>query len=475
MKKTGILCLLLVICILMSVPVQAAYQKERNPIQDGSHSLNAAVPLAGSEQYLETAKAVVAYELNTDTLLYTWNADEPINPTGMVKLLTALIVIEEGNLDDLVTVYRSTLDTISLGAVSAGLKAGEKVPLRDLLLCVMVASANDAAAVMAAHIAGTQKEFVVKMNERAAELGCTNSNFTNVHGLMDENQYSTARDLAIITEAALENPIFAEMFALKNFRMAATNLSDERYFITTNYMMSDEYMNQYYDYRITGGKPAAASSRDRSMICTAKVGNSHYLFVVMSVESQVSEDGLSVTSFGNFVETKKLMNFAFNGYTVRQLVDDDESLLQYAVKDGQNDVVLRADRDVFALLPADYDKNAIEYSHIVEASGLNAPIMTGDQLGVLQISYQGLILANCELMAMNPVQVSSSSIEMSQRLPQQTQQILDETDGRLIWILFAASAVAFVVIVVWLVIRRVKKNRDMGIIKVKTKRNKRRH
>ena len=71
MKKTGILCLLLVVCILMSVPVQAAYQKERDPIQDGSHSLNAAVPLAGSEQYLETAKAVVAYELNTDTLLYT--------------------------------------------------------------------------------------------------------------------------------------------------------------------------------------------------------------------------------------------------------------------------------------------------------------------------------------------------------------------------------------------------------------------
>ena len=281
--------------------------------------------------------------------------------------------------------------------------------------------------------------------------------------------------MAIITEAALENPIFAEMFAMKNFRMAATNLSDERYFITTNYMMSDEYMNQYYDYRITGGKPAAASSRDRSMICTAKVGNSHYLFVVMSVESQVSEDGLSVTSFGNFVETKKLMNFAFNGYTVRQLVDDDQSLLQYAVKNGQNDVVLRADRDVFALLPADYDKNAVEYSNIVEASGLNAPITAGDQLGVLQISYQGLILANCELMAMNPVQMSSSGIEMSQRLPQQKQNTLDEMDGRLIWILFAAGALAVVVIVVWLVIHRVRNARNMGVVKVKTKRNKRRH
>lgn len=474
MKKTGFICLVLIICILMSVPVQATYQKEQDPVRDGSHSLNASVPLAGSEQYLETAEAVVAYELNTDTLLYTWNADQPINPTGMVKLLTALIVIEEGNLDDLVTVYRSTLDTISWGAVSAGLKAGEKVPLRDLLLCVMVASANDAAAVMAAHIAGTQKEFVVRMNERAAELGCTNSNFTNVHGLMDENQYSTARDLAIITEAALENPVFAEMFALKNFRMAATNLSEERYFITTNYMMSDEYMNQYFDYRVTGGKPAAATSRDRSMICTAKVGNSHYLLVVMSTESEVSGDSLSVTSFGNFIETKKLMNYVFNEYTVRQVIDKDQILYQFAVKNGRNDVTLRADRDIFVLLPADYDKDEIMYDYVVEASGLNAPIQSGDELGSLQISYHGLILGSCELMAMNSVDCDSAVIEMAQRFPQKNEQTSNEMNEQLIWILFAAAAVAVAGIVVWLVMHHVKNARDMGVVKVKTERNKRR-
>ena len=129
------------------------------------------------------SQAVVAYELNTDTLLYTWNADQRINPTGTVKLLTCLIVLEEANLDDMVTVYRSTLDTIAWGAVSAGLKAGEVVPMMDLLKCVMVASANDAAAVMAAHVSGNQKTFVERMNQKAAELGCTDSNFTNVHGL----------------------------------------------------------------------------------------------------------------------------------------------------------------------------------------------------------------------------------------------------------------------------------------------------
>ena len=218
MKKKQIISLLFAILLVFCVPVPAAAQETDESVTAGSHSLHAKVPLAGSEKLLDTAQAVVAYELNSDTLLYTWNADQRINPTGMVKLLTALIVIEEGNLDDLVTVYRSTLDTIAWGAVSAGLMAGEQVPLRDLLLCVMVASANDAAAVMAAHIAGSQKEFVVRMNEKARELGCTNSNFTNVHGLKDPEQYSTARDLAIITEAALENETFREMFALDKIR-----------------------------------------------------------------------------------------------------------------------------------------------------------------------------------------------------------------------------------------------------------------
>ena len=433
MKKTQILSLFLAILMLMSFSlVGEALEKDDN-VALGSHSLHAAVPLAGSEQLLDTAQAVVAYELNTDTLLYTWNADQRLNPTGMVKLLTALIVLEQGNLDDIVTVYRSTLDTIVWGAVSAGLKAGEEVPLRDLLLCVMVASANDAAAVMAVHIAGSQERFVEMMNEKALQLGCTNSNFTNVHGLFDEAQYSTARDLAVIVEAALENETFFEMFSRDNFSMAATNLSGSRYFITTNYMMSDEYMNQYFDYRVTGGKPAAATSMDRSMICTAEVGNSRYLFVVMSTQSPVSEDGLSVLSFENFIETRKLMNYAFNGYTVRQIADRDQVFYQYAVNNGQNDVVLGVADDVRVLLPAGYDKDAVVYQNVVDAAKLKAPIAQGDVLGYLQISYDGLILAKCDLVAMNFVTEKGSVLEDAERIPIKQEVVDDSWKDLLIW------------------------------------------
>jgi D-alanyl-D-alanine carboxypeptidase len=200
--------------------------------------------------------------------------------------------------------------------------------------------------------------------------------------------------------------------------MAATNRCGPRYFITTNYMMSDEYVNQYFDYRVTGGKPAAASGTDRSMVCTAEMGNSRYLLVVMSAQSQVSEDGLSVISFGNFTETKKLMNFAFNGYTVRQVLDQDQAMYQYAVQNGQNDVVLHPAEDVWVLLPAGYDKNAVVYHNVVEASALKAPIAAEDQLGWLQISYNGMVLTKCALLAMNPSPEMQSVIEPLDRIPQ---------------------------------------------------------
>lgn len=473
MKKKQILSFVFAVMVLLSLPMTAVAAETDSSVSAGSHSMNAAVPLAGSDKMLDTAQAVIAYELNTDTLLYTWNPDMRINPTGMVKLLTALIVLERGNLDDMVTVYRSTLDTIAWGAVSAGLKAGEQVPLRDLLLCVMVASANDAAAVMAAHIAGSQKEFVVLMNERATELGCTNSNFTNVHGLKDENQYSTARDLAIIAEAALENETFAEMFSLDNFTMAATNLSAARYFITTNYMMSDEYMNQYFDYRVTGGKPAAATSADRSMICTAEVGNSRYLLVVMSAQAEVSEDGLVVTSFGNFVETKKLMNFVFNNYTVRQVVDQNQALYQYAVKNGRNDVALAPAEDVWVLLPADYDQDAVVYQNVVDAALLQAPIATDDKLGVLQISYGGLILANCDLIAINPSGLQGAVTELSERVSNTPKQLEENWDQLLLWGGIALACIFALILLIKLIVRAVKNRHVRRMQKKRARKRKR--
>ncbi len=395
MKKFTII--LLICCMLLPLLPLTAYG---TPAQANSCStLQAGKPLVRDEGYKGTAKAVLLYELESKTLVYAHNPDVKINPTGLVKLLTALIVIEEGNLEDVVTVKRSTLNSVGIGSVSAGLKAGEEIALKELLYCVMVSSANDAAAVMAEHVAGSQAAFVEKMNARAATLGCANTHFTNVHGLQDERQYSTARDLAIIVEEALKNPQFTHLFGVMNHTVPATNLSNSRQLTTTNYMMDEE--RKYYDARVTGGKPAAATSSDRSMICTAQSENGQYLCVVISAKAKMS--GSSVTRYTNFDEARDLLDMGFEGFAVQQVLGTEQPFGMYPVSGGENHVVVGPDQEVFALLPLEFDASQLHFRDKREEQRLVAPLTAGTTVGTLQIFYEDILIGEANLQARHDV------------------------------------------------------------------------
>lgn len=462
MKKTMPICIILVICLLIgSTPLPALAGND----DVSCHTLWADIPLDSSGKKLDTAKSVILYELSTDTLVYGYQPDKQIDPTGLVKLLTVLVALEKGNLDDMVTVHQSTLNTVAVGAVSAKLKAGEEISLRDLLYCVMVSSANDACAVIAAHIGGSQSGFVSMMNAKAQELGCTASNFTNPHGLSSENQYSTARDLAIITHSALQNPLFVEMFAVTGYTVAATNKSEQRELKTTNNMMRQNLAN--YDERVTGGKPAAATTTDRSMICTAQIGTANYLCVVMNTKGEVSEDGLSIIRYGIFEEMSALLDYAQAGFEVRQILDDSQALYQYDVAGGENGVILRPARDVSVVLPKDCDVEKLGFTHRVDANGLSAPISIGQKLGSITISYGYLIMGSCDLLAMHSVAAQGTSITPSQRVE------VDRQEKASLWkqlIVYAAFILLGILAVVALISTLVRAVRNAKIRKEQRRR-----
>ena len=396
MKKYGTIILILLF-FLQLLPVMGHADTAAT---GGCSSLFADQNLSGNTAYNGTAKAVILYERNTQTMVYSHNPDEKINPTGLVKLLTALIVLEEGNLDDVVTVKRSTLNSISPGSVSAGLKAGEQIKLEDLLYCVMVSSANDAAAVAAEHVAGSQSAFVEKMNARAATLGCANTHFANVHGLQDERQYSTARDMAIIVADALKNEDFVYYFGVTEHTVSATNSSSARRLSTTNYMMDPD--RNYYDSRVTGGKPAAATSADRSMICTAKVEGSEYLCVVISAKAKMS--GNAVTRYTNFDEAADLLDFGFQGYAIQQVVGTQQPFGMYPVSGGKNHVVVAPSREMYALLPVNFNADQLQLRDVRDEASLVAPLDAGAAVGKLQIYFGSLFIGEVELVARHGVE-----------------------------------------------------------------------
>ena len=419
------------ICLLMLVPVMLlsvaapAFAVEDTASKaysaSGSVGLDAQIPVGGTEQFLETAKAAVLYELTGNTMVYAWNPDEVIDPSGMNKLLTALIALEKCDPQEMVTVSRTVVQSAALiGSVSAELKVGEELKMIDLLYCMMVKSANDAAVVIAEHISGTEEAFVELMNQRAVELGCENTHFVNASGLPQQGQYTTARDLAKITVAGLENELFAEMFSAVEYTVPKTNKKDERRIVTSNYLMSKETVKTQYDSRVTGGKTGALSTTDRSLICTAENSGKRYLVVLMSARGTVTEDGLSVKTFGSFEETRTLLDFGFYQFSYRQVLQSGQVLGQFPVEGAENAAFAGPGVDLYSALPVEVNPDQISFRCVLDKK-LSAPMEAGEVIGTAEVWYQDVCVGYTQLLLLHPLRAADEQIQSiipSAQLPQ---------------------------------------------------------
>lgn len=409
MKKTRLLCLFLVSFLIFSgfsSPVLA--NDSTLPVTSGCHSVDASMTLSEEEKLTDTAKAAVLYELNSGTLLYTHNPDTKIYPTSMVKIMTTLVALENGDLDEVVTVTRSVLNQVPIGILGADLKLGEEITLRDLLYANMVASATDASVIAAAHVGGSIDAFLLMMNEKAAALGCTGTNYSNVHGLHDEQTYTTARDIARITEAALENELFRDMFCAAEYTMAATNKHEERTITTTNNMMNPKN-SKYYDKRVTGGKTGATDQGGRCLALTAEKDGMELLCIVMGAKPTVAANG-SLSAYGSFEESKVLIDYAFSTFEFRQVFFDGQSLSQYPVENGASHVVTQATTSVSTILPREVDEAQLEWVYEKQNATISAPIEKGQKLGTVQVWYGAKCLAETDMTAMHEVSLYQSPI-----------------------------------------------------------------
>ena len=420
MKKFRAICLFLAMVLLLgtiSTGVQAAPRD--SSVTEGCYSVDAAVALGGSEKLLDTSKAVILYELNSDTLVYAYNADKTIYPSSMVKIMTALVALEKGELSSVATVTRTALSHVAIGSVSAGLKVGEEIALEDLLYCMMTASANDASVVIAEHIAGTQAEFIQMMNEKAAELGCTGTHYSNVHGLHDEQTYTTVRDICKILEVALENETFRTMFEAKSHTVPATNMSEARTVITTNYMMSRDYTPKYFDGRVTGGKTGSTDQAGRCLAATADVNSMKLLAIVMGAKPTYEEEGISLKTFGSFEEMSALLDFAGENYEYQQIFYENQTVSQYPVSGGANHVTTTPDRVTSVVLPKGLAKEELTWVYENGVPVITAPVQKGQNISFVQVWYGSICVAQTNLIAMNSVDVWVEPTEPSGNIRQE--------------------------------------------------------
>ena len=382
MKKRIAISLFLAICLLVSLLQQPAMA-----VSEGvsCHTLAADVALDGAGRKLETAKAVLLYELNTDTLVHGYNVDKLVNPTGLVKLLTVLVALEKGDLEDIVTVKQSTLNTVAVGSVSAKLKSGEEISLRDLLLCIMVASANDACAVVAAHVGGSQAGFVAMMNEKAAQLGMKDTHFVNCTGLDDDpnaqQHLTSAYDIALMSrELMLHHPdikkfttIWMDTIRGGTFGLANTNK-----------------LIRFYR-GATGLKTGFTSAAGYCLSATAQREDLELIAVVMGAES--SQD--------RFNACKQLLDYGFANFALVR--PQPQGVHSVEVKLGKVDFVTVRPAEDAALLVDKGQKNQVDIQVELEQR-VTAPISQGQRLGTLTVRVGDQILRQIPMVAAEGVQ-----------------------------------------------------------------------
>lgn len=378
-------------------------------IQSGCRTIGGMMPLDGKERKLNTSQAVFVYEVNTDTVIYSYNADTKLAPGTLTKIVAALVTVELCELDEVVTVSSRNISRLPPGSLNKNLKEGEQLTVEDLLHCLILESANDAAIALAEHVSGNQQGFMVLMNDRVKQMGCTSTEFNNIHGLDNATSWTTARDMARIMKEASQNETLVEIFKTTGYTVPATNRSDERSLITQNYLISEAVISKYYDPRVKIGLASYTDLSGASLACTAEKGKLNVVCIVIGALREFSPETKRVTSYGNFDEMTELLEYTFGNFKVNQILYDGQSLEQFDVIDGESQAVGQPKVNYNTVLPASAKMDNLTKYFSPLDGGLTAPIQKNEMIGTVSIWYRNSCLAEAELYSMGDVSSKSNS------------------------------------------------------------------
>lgn len=355
-----------------------------------------------SEIYLLVSK-------DSETVVFSQNPDEKASPASLVKIVTAILTVENcKNLDEKTTVTSTAIRPLdNTGSTMAGLVVGEEISIRDLLYCLMLKSANDAANVLAEYTSGSIDEFVKKMNKFASDLGCTNTHFMNPHGLDDEQQYTTANDMVKIARYMLNIPTLTEIANTVYYTVQPTNKTSEERDLITSVDIINSYRGLYYYEYASGIKTGYTSKAGRSVVTTATKNGYTYIAVAMKAPN-IDKDGDGYNDNTALLDCKKMFQWAFKNMKLATVADTSTYVCELPVKlsaDADHIRVVPAQK-VNALVPSGVDESSVNFVPDLPES-INAPVKKGDKVGHAKIMYADSVVAEVDLVSGDDVSVNA--------------------------------------------------------------------
>ena len=360
-------------------------------------SYTLAVTLAEKTNELEknlSSEAVLLMEASTGKVVYEKNGYEKKYPASTTKIMTAILAIEHCNLNETATASEFAINSVPSGYSTANIQIGETLSVKDLLYALMLQSANESAVILAEHVSGSQEAFANLMNEKAKELGCKNTHFINPNGIHNENHYTTAYDLALITQYAMKNQTFRDIVKTTSFTLPATTSypSESRTYANTNNLIIYDARNRpdnyYYKYA-TGIKTGYTSAAKNCLVASAEKNGIEYISVVLGASITYESTG-SVSH--RYVDTISLFDYAFDNFSFRKLKSANNLIKTIKIENGkkdENSLDLLIASDVNSLVSLDNKSTQID-PDITLKEGLSAPITKGDIVGTISYKVEGI-------------------------------------------------------------------------------------
>ncbi|EOS29028.1 hypothetical protein C807_03550 [Lachnospiraceae bacterium 28-4] len=414
------LCLPAFLFFADSIPASASDFEERMeemenrkllPIQSNEIENWPAGPAVG-------AQSAIVVEANTGVILYSKNIHEKLYPASTTKILTALIAAENSTLDEMVTFSYDAVFSIEKGSSNMGIDAKESLPMEECLYGILLVSANEVSNAVAEHIGGSMEEFARLMNQRALELGCVDSHFTNANGLHDDDHYTSAYDLSVIARKFFQNELLTKISGTPTHHFEATETQPDDFILSTH----NKLVTHEYSYEgLIGGKTGYTNTARQTLVTCAERNGMKLICVVMKEESP-----------NQFTDTIDLLNYGFNNF---EIVNVSEHETKFNIDNADffqsnNDIfgsskpILSLNKDSYLILP----KTAVFKDTI---SSISYDTEDENQIALIDYTYNGVYVGNAS------VDISTeaiSSYDFDSSMDDKSQEEEDKIDENIIFV-----------------------------------------
>ncbi len=341
------------------------------------------------------ADSAILMDLSTGLILYEKNSHKEQYPASITKIMTSLLAIENCSMGEIVTFSHDAIFGIESGSSHIGIDVGEKLTIEQCLYAIMLASANEVSWGVAEHIAGSLPDFADMMNARAKELGCLNTHFVNANGLHDDNHYTSAYDMALISRQAMQYSTFRKITSTTRYTIPPTNKHENENCFLNHHQMLYGYKYPQYEYEYCiGGKTGYTTKAASTLVTFAAKDGVELVCVVMRANGAASTKN-------EYTDTTSLFNFGFENYKKYELTDDsiasEESPLYttYSPLFHAEKSPLKVGKNACVLLPNDADfedaKQSIAFND-------NVKLQDGENvIGTISYTYAGKTVGSTDI------------------------------------------------------------------------------